>query len=75
MWYGTVSVEMILPSPPARAISFLLVRTTTLGQSVYPDIALHISNFYINNGYDMSNIQIPVDKPLYFDLSLLSLFR
>jgi hypothetical protein len=24
-----------------------LVRTTTLGKSVYPDIALHISNYYI----------------------------
>ena len=34
--------------PPARAISFPLVRTTTLGQSVYPDIALHISNYFIN---------------------------
>jgi hypothetical protein len=28
-----------------RAISFPLVRTTTLRQSVYPDIALHISNY------------------------------
>jgi hypothetical protein len=27
---------------------FPLVRTTTLGQSVYPDIALYISNYYIN---------------------------
>ena len=45
-WYGPV--EMILTSPPARAISFPLVRITTLGQSVYPDIALHISNYYIN---------------------------
>ena len=24
-----------------------LVRTTTLGKSVYPDISLHISNYYI----------------------------
>jgi len=46
-------VEMILPSPPARAISFPLVRTTTLGQSVYPDIALHISNYYININHTM----------------------
>ena len=45
-WYGPV--EMILPLPLARAISFPLVRTTTLGQSVYPDIALHISNYYIS---------------------------
>ena len=45
-WYGPVG--MILHSPPARAISFPLVRTTILGQSVYPDIALHISNYYIN---------------------------
>jgi hypothetical protein len=29
-------------------MSFPLVRTTTLGQSVYPDIALHISNYYIS---------------------------
>ena len=42
-WYGPV--EMILPLPPA--ISFPLVRTTPLGQSVYSDIALHISNYYI----------------------------
>jgi hypothetical protein len=34
--------------PPTMAISFPLVRTTTLGQSVYHDIALHISNYYIN---------------------------
>ena len=45
-WYGLV--EMILASPPAQAISFPLVRTTTLGESIYPDIALHISNYYIN---------------------------
>jgi hypothetical protein len=45
-WYGPV--EIILPLPPARAISFPLVLTTTLGQSVYPDIALHISNYFIN---------------------------
>ena len=32
---------MILPEPEAKAIS-------SLGQSVYPDIALHISNYYIN---------------------------
>ena len=46
--YGPV--EMILHSPPARAISFPLVHTMTLGQSVYHDIALHIStcNYYIN---------------------------
>jgi hypothetical protein len=37
-----------LPSPPARTISFPQVRTTTLGQSVYLDVALHISNYYIN---------------------------
>ena len=43
--------------PLARAISFPLVRTTTLGQSVYPDIALHISNYYIN---------IPLHDQSYF---------
>jgi hypothetical protein len=32
---------------PARAISFPLVRTTTQGQYVYPDIALHISNYCV----------------------------
>jgi hypothetical protein len=45
-WYGPV--EMILHSPPALAISFPLVRTTTLGQSVYHYNALHISNYCIN---------------------------
>jgi hypothetical protein len=38
-------MEMILPE--ARAISFPLVCTTTQGQSVYPDIALHISNYCV----------------------------
>jgi len=41
-------VKLIFPSPPIRAISFPLVHTTILGQSVYPDIALHFSNYYIN---------------------------
>jgi hypothetical protein len=41
------SKNRIVPSPPAGEISFPLIRTTTLGQSVYPDIALHISNYYI----------------------------
>ena len=45
-WYG--AEEMILPEPLAREILFPLVCTTTLGQSVYSDIALHISNNYIN---------------------------
>jgi hypothetical protein len=40
------TVKLIFPLPPAGAISFPLVRITTLGQSVYPDIALHI--YYIN---------------------------
>ena len=31
----------------ARSISFSIVRATTVWQSVYPDIALHISNYYI----------------------------
>ena len=38
---------MILPEPEAKAISFPLVRTTTQGQSGYPDIALHISNYCV----------------------------
>ena len=41
----------------AQAISFSLVFTTTLGQSVYPDIALYISNYYI------------IIMPCYFYLS------
>ena len=40
----------------AQAISFPLVRTTTHGQSVYPDIALHISNYYINIELLMLNV-------------------
>ena len=39
-----------------EAISFPLVRTTTLGQSVYPRIALHISNYYINIELLMLNV-------------------
>jgi hypothetical protein len=34
--------------------SFSLVRTMTLGQSVYPDIALHISNYYIDMTFFIS---------------------
>jgi hypothetical protein len=44
-WYGPV--KMIFPEPEAKAISFPLVRTTTQGQSVYPDIALHIRNYCV----------------------------
>ena len=49
-WYGgqyqdkqTAQVKLIFPSPPAWAISLPLVHTRTQGQSVYPDISLHIS--------------------------------
>ena len=45
-WYR--ACNLIFHSPPARAISFPLVSTITLGRSVYPDIALHISNYYIS---------------------------
>jgi hypothetical protein len=55
------TMKYIFPSPPARAISFSLVRITTLGQSVYPDIALHISDYYINIAlyiiFDRQNMQ------------------
>jgi hypothetical protein len=43
----TRTMKKIFPPPPARAISFSLVCTTTLGQSVYPDIALYISNYIV----------------------------
>jgi hypothetical protein len=33
--------------PLARAISFPLVRTTTQGQSVYPNIALYICDYCV----------------------------
>ena len=42
------SIFLLVFLSPARAISFSLVHTTTLGQSVYPDISRHISNYYIN---------------------------
>jgi hypothetical protein len=41
------TVKLILHSPPAQAISFSLIHTMTLGQSVYLDISLHINNYYI----------------------------
>ena len=46
-WYGPV--DMIMPEPETRAVSFPLVRTSTQGQSVYPDIciALYISNYCV----------------------------
>jgi hypothetical protein len=61
-WYGPV--EMILPEPEARAISFPLVRTRTQGrQSVYPDIepvnqrrSNNIMAKWTNN--DLQNIHI-----------------
>ena len=49
-WYDMVPTvkKLILTSSLTRAISFPVVRTTTFGQSVYLDIALHISNYYID---------------------------
>ena len=49
---GTDSWKWYWPS--AWAISFSLIRTTTLRQSVYPDITLHISNYYINIHVDIT---------------------
>ena len=51
---------MVQTSGNDIAISFPLVRTTTLGQSVYPDIALHISNYYISSLSDTVNQEILV---------------
>ena len=45
--------DIALASGSGNIISFPLVRTTTLGQSVYPDIALHISNYYINIKFNL----------------------
>jgi hypothetical protein len=42
-------IYIVFPSPTARKIKFSLFRTMPHGQSVYPDIALHISNYYINS--------------------------
>jgi hypothetical protein len=44
LFLGVWTMKLIFFSPAARAISFPLVNTMTLGQSVYPDIALHISS-------------------------------
>ena len=62
-------VEMILPEPQAKAISFPLARTTTQGQSVYPDIALHISNYcvYCIEDQDYDTHKIIAHK--FFNLS------
>ena len=49
----TVYMYFMIPKnilPPAQAISFQLVRTTTQAQSVYPDIALYISNYCDGGG-------------------------
>jgi hypothetical protein len=48
---------MVQTSGNDIAISFPLVRTTTLGQFVYPDIALHISNYYISSLSDSMLVQ------------------
>jgi hypothetical protein len=45
---GNIRIDRLpLAHGTAREISFSIVRTTTLWQSVYPDITLHISNYYI----------------------------
>jgi hypothetical protein len=45
---GNIRIDRLpLAHGTARAISFSIVRATTLWQSVYPDIALQISNYYI----------------------------
>jgi hypothetical protein len=60
---------MILPEPEARAISFPPVRTTTQGQSVYPDIALPISNYcvYCIEDQNLTHIIHFADVTLLFE--------
>ena len=66
------TVKLMFPLPPARTKSFLLVRTTTLGKSVYPDIALHISNYYMNVAF--LKLSIHISAMDYF-ISLLILIH
>jgi hypothetical protein len=42
---GNIRIGRLL-LPLAHAISFTLANTMTLGQSVYPNISLHINNNY-----------------------------
>ena len=46
---GNIRIDRLhLGTGTDREIYISTGRTTTLGKSVYPDIALHISNYYIN---------------------------
>ena len=65
--------DIALVSGSGNIISSSLVRTTTHGQSVYPDIALYISNYYINTVYEQlqeiasNNIQsVTIYSYLYY---------
>jgi len=60
-WYGPV--EMILPELEAR------VHTTTQGQSVYPDIALHISNYCVYCIEDQDYDTHKIIAHIFFNLS------
>jgi hypothetical protein len=50
---GTDQWKMIYTSPPAQAISFPLVHTTTIGQSVYPVITYLVQiKAFLHDQYD-----------------------
>jgi hypothetical protein len=51
-WYGPV--EMILPEPVGEENISSTVRTATQGQSIYSDIAIHISNYCVYCIEDLS---------------------
>ena len=66
---GNVRIDKrTLAHGTVRAMSFSIVRATTLWQSVYPDIALRINNYYIRIAwcyFDFSSFFVISNNSLY----------
>ena len=61
---------MILPEPEGNI--YFMVRTTIRGQSVYPDIALYISNYCLLNE-ETQNINFSRNQETFTETAILGI--
>jgi hypothetical protein len=52
---------------------YFMVRTATRGQSVYPDIALYISNYCVYWIEDTQNINVPRNQEILTETAILGI--